>query len=126
MKRRINYLRQTPVLKQKMRLNLEQWVIVGMATTFLVVAGIILITIFNASQAKAGVNSTNDDFANDAGNQTSQNRIDNSLGGALGISYNPVRWLGIKGQYQYQQRLSTIDSFEFYANTLMVSIDGVF
>jgi len=69
---------------------------------------------------------SNNNFTNDAGNQTSQNRIDNRLGGSLGVTYKAVRWLGITGRYQYQQRSSTIDSFEFYANTLMVSIQGVF
>ena len=69
---------------------------------------------------------SNNDFDNDQGNQSSQNREDNILGAGIGVTYQAVRWLGIRGQYQYQQRNSTINTFENYANTLMVSIQGVF
>jgi len=69
---------------------------------------------------------SNDDFANDQGSQTSQNRTDNRLRGGIGFTYRAVRWLGVTAQYQYQQRSSTINNFEFYANTLMVSIQGIF
>jgi len=69
---------------------------------------------------------SNNNFANTAGTQTSQTRIDNRLGGGIGVTYRAVRWLGITGRYQYQQRSSTFNNFEFYANTLMVSIQGKF
>ncbi len=69
---------------------------------------------------------SNDAFADDSGTQTSQNRTDNRLEGRIGVTYRAVRWFGISCQYQYQQRSSTIDRFEFYANTLMVSIQGIF
>jgi polysaccharide biosynthesis protein VpsM len=69
---------------------------------------------------------SNNAFTNDQGVQTSQNRTDNFLGSGIGLTYRAVKWLGVKASYQYQQRNSTIDTFEFYANTLMVSIQGVF
>ncbi len=69
---------------------------------------------------------SNDEFVNDQGSQTSQNRTDNRLRGSIGLTYRAVRWLGVTTQYQYQQRSSTINTFDFYANTLMVSIQGVF
>jgi len=69
---------------------------------------------------------SNDAFKSDEGTQTSRSRTDNRLQGSIGITYRAVRWLGITGEYQYQQRHSTLDQFEFYANTFMISLQGVF
>lgn len=69
---------------------------------------------------------SNNDFTNDEDNQDSDNRIDNTFNSRIGFTYRAVKWLGITGQYQYQQQFSTVDRFEYYANTIMVSIQGVF
>ena len=65
-------------------------------------------------------------YNNDQGTSTLPNRTDNRMGGGLGVSYQAVQWLGLRAQYQYDQRNSTIDHFEYFANTLMVSIQGAF
>ncbi len=69
---------------------------------------------------------TNNEFTNDQGSQSSQNRTDDLLRGSMRVTYKAVRWLGISAQYQYEQRTSTTSQFEFYANTLMVSFQGFF
>lgn len=74
----------------------------------------------------ANLQYANNDFKNDQSTQTSQNRTDDTLRGNIGATYKAVRWLGLRVQYQYDQRDSTTSRFEFYANTLMVSIQGVF
>lgn len=87
----------------------------------------------NASQ-RIGVRTTlngnfgfsHNDFSNDAGETSTANRVDMQGRGGLGVSYQAVRWLGIRFNYLYTQRYSTIGNFENYANTLMVSIQGVF
>lgn len=68
----------------------------------------------------------NDNFENDQGNQTSQQREDDRFGGSLGITYQAIRWIGITARYEYEQRDSTLSRFEYYANSLMVSIQCVF
>ncbi|MDT7041584.1 outer membrane beta-barrel protein [Candidatus Nitronereus thalassa] len=65
-------------------------------------------------------------FENDQGNLGATTRKDNNFGGGFGVTYQAVRWLGVTAQYRYDQRSSTIAAFESYANTLMVSIQGIF
>ena len=69
---------------------------------------------------------SHNDFSDDQGGTSSGNRVDYRIRGGIGATYQAVKWLGIKFNYQYAQRISTINTFENYANTLMVSIQGVF
>lgn len=69
---------------------------------------------------------SHNDFENDAGNQALEKRIDQQLRGGFGVTYQAIKWVGVSGRYQYAQRFSSFERNEFYANTLMVSIQGVF
>ena len=45
-----------------------------------------------------------------------------TLGG--GLEYRTIKWLGLRMDYFFQQRSSTVEQFGFFANTIMLSIQG--
>ncbi len=64
------------------------------------------------------------EFSEPAGGETTtRDDLAHSLG--LGLEYRALKWLGLRLEYRFQQRSSNIDRFEFYANTLMLSVQGM-
>ena len=67
-----------------------------------------------------------DEFEEDDDRSSSSgDRRDFRVLGGIGIDYRAVRWLGIRFNYNYEQRNSNFDRFDFYANTIMISIQGL-
>ena len=52
-------------------------------------------------------------------------RTDNNYQARVGVEYRTVQWLGFRLQYIFQSRDSTENSFNYYANGLMFSIQGL-
>jgi uncharacterized protein (PEP-CTERM system associated) len=53
-------------------------------------------------------------------------RTDTLKNVALGLNYRAVKWLGVGLQYIFEDRSSTLDRFQYDANTVMVSAQIVF
>lgn len=54
-----------------------------------------------------------------------RSRIDKVFGSSVGLNYQAVKWLGFQLRYSYGQRFSSQPESEFYANNIMLSIQGV-
>lgn len=52
-------------------------------------------------------------------------RFDNLYQARIGVEYRTARWLGFQFQYFFQGRKSTSSDFGYYANGVMLSIQGV-
>ena len=63
---------------------------------------------------------SDNDFTDDP-----QNRRDLRLGSVLGLEYRTLHWLSMRIDYRYQKRHSNFSRFDYYANTFMVSIQGI-
>lgn len=53
------------------------------------------------------------------------NRTDHLYQTRIGLSYRTVKWLGFQLQYLFQGRQSTANNFEYYANGIMFSVQGI-
>lgn len=52
-------------------------------------------------------------------------RIDNRFSLRMGPEYRAVKWLGFRLDYMFEKRGSNQNDFDYYANTFMLSIQGV-
>lgn len=52
-------------------------------------------------------------------------RTDHLYSMRIGLDYRTVKWLGFQLQYVFEGRQSTDNNFEYYANGLMVSVQGI-
>ena len=67
-----------------------------------------------------------DKFTSGTGATTGLNRTDLIKNVALGVKYLAVKWLGLGAQYIYEDRSSDQNTFEYQANTVMVSAQVVY
>ncbi|MEP6890713.1 MAG: outer membrane beta-barrel protein [Nitrospirota bacterium] len=56
----------------------------------------------------------------------SSNRVDLIKSAAFGVQYRAVKWLGAGLQYVFEDRDSNQDRFNYYANTVMLSLQATF
>ena len=56
----------------------------------------------------------------------SAGRTDNRFLGNVGVRYRTVEWLGFSANYYLEKRSSSESSFEYYANTIAISVQGLF
>ena len=68
----------------------------------------------------------NDDFASAGGTAANQNRVDLIKSAAIGVRYRAVKWLGAGLQYVFEDRDSNQARFNYYANTVMLSLEATF
>jgi hypothetical protein len=82
-------------------------------------------TLGNRTTLSGNFNYVNEDFSEPVlvGGR-SEDRTDNVLFGRLELLYKTRQWLGVGVTYFFRQRHSTINNFEFTANTMMLSIQG--
>lgn len=66
-----------------------------------------------------------DKFKDDEDTDQTGNRKDTRILGIMGLEYRAIKWLGLRLDYRYEQRNSNEKRFEFFANTVMVSIQGM-
>lgn len=52
-------------------------------------------------------------------------RSDNRFRWRMGVGYRTVKWLGFRLNYQFEKRNSNEDNFDYYSNTVMVSIEAI-
>jgi len=64
-------------------------------------------------------------YNNQSSNLTLTGRQDNLIRGNLGFDYRTIQWLGLRVEYIFQKRFSNVNQFDFYANSFMVSLQGV-
>ena len=68
-----------------------------------------------------------DDFSSPAGTTgVTPDRSDTLKNIAIGLNYRAVKWIGIGLQYIFEHRDSTIERFNYQANTFMVSAQTLF
>lgn len=65
---------------------------------------------------RASLSYVNDDFNND--------RQDNRFLWRMGPEYRTVKWLGFRLDYIFEKRGSTDSNFNYYSNTIMLTIQG--
>ena len=54
----------------------------------------------------------------------SEDRDDQRVSFGMGLEYRTIKWFGFRADYFFQNRSSTIDQFRFFANTIMLSVQG--
>ncbi|WP_447987238.1 surface lipoprotein assembly modifier [Nitrospira sp. Nam74] len=57
---------------------------------------------------------------------TGSSRSDTLKNIAVGVNYRAVKWLGISFQYVFEDRTSNVQQFNYFANTVMVSLQTLF
>lgn len=65
---------------------------------------------------------SNNEFTPDLG---SQGREDDLFQQTIGMNYMAIRWLAFKVGYFYSQRSSNLPLQDFYANSIMISVQGI-
>lgn len=65
-----------------------------------------------------------DDFQSSS--DSNSNRVDLIKSVSAGIRYRALKWVGAGLQYVYENRSSTSQQFEYYANTVMLSLQASF
>jgi uncharacterized protein (PEP-CTERM system associated) len=66
-----------------------------------------------------------DDFQSPDGTPTS-NRVDLIKSVACGVRYRALKWVGAGFQYVFEDRNSTVQQFNYYASTFMLSLQAAF
>ncbi|MEO8326062.1 MAG: outer membrane beta-barrel protein [Nitrospirota bacterium] len=64
-------------------------------------------------------------FSSYANDKFNTNRVDNRYVFRIGPEYRTVKWLGFRLEYIFSKRSSNISDFDFYSNTVMLSIQGI-
>jgi hypothetical protein len=67
----------------------------------------------------------NDDFQG-TNAATANNRVDLIKSVSAGVTYRALKWVGAGFQYVFEDRNSTEQQFNYYANTFMVSLQATF
>jgi len=65
------------------------------------------------------------EFSNNNSSASSSARTDMRYGAGVTLKYRAVRWLGFGIGYSFEQRNSTLDRFEFFSNTITLTILGI-
>jgi len=65
-----------------------------------------------------------DEFEEDEDSAAS-NRRDLRVLGAIGFDYQAIKWLGLRVDYRFERRSSNANQFDYFANTIMLSIQGL-
>ena len=82
-------------------------------------------TLVNRTTLSGNFNYVNENFSEPVlVGGVSEKRTDNVLFGRVELLYRTREWLGIGVTYFFRQRHSTINTFEFTTNTMMLSIQG--
>lgn len=68
----------------------------------------------------------NDSFENPAPTPDNPNRVDLIKNVAVGVRYRTVKWAGVALQYIFEDRSSNVDRFNYYANSVMLSLQATF
>lgn len=68
----------------------------------------------------------NDSFENPAPTPDNPNRVDLIKNVAVGVRYRTVKWAGLALQYIFEDRSSNVDRFNYYANSVMLSLQATF
>jgi putative beta-barrel porin BBP2 len=68
----------------------------------------------------------NDDFESPGGTTASPNRVDLIKSAAFGVRYRTLKWVGAGLQYVFEDRASNQGRFNYYANTVMLSLQATF
>ncbi|WP_447971918.1 outer membrane beta-barrel protein [Nitrospira sp. M1] len=74
---------------------------------------------------RSGMLFVDNTFDNQATALGSSDRQDKQITGRLGLDYRTVKWLGLRFEYIFRKRSSNIRQFDYYANTFMLSLQGV-
>jgi hypothetical protein len=67
-----------------------------------------------------------DDFETPGATAANPNRVDTIKSAAFGIRYRAVKWVGAGLQYIFEDRNSNVDRFNYYANSVMLSLQATF
>jgi hypothetical protein len=68
----------------------------------------------------------NDDFESPGGTAASPNRVDLIKSTAFGVRYRAQKWVGAGLQYVFEDRASNQGRFNYYANSVMLSLQATF
>lgn len=73
---------------------------------------------------RGGMRFVNNKFNDQSNSGLRSDRRDNQITSRLGLDYRTVKWLGFRLEYIFQRRFSNVNQFDFYANSIMVSLQG--
>lgn len=108
--------------------TIQQTVVFG--TLFFTATGINLSAVHSLTDRidlTANVGYENDEFSTPAGAvAVTPPRTDNLKNVAVGLNYRAIKWIGMSVQYIFEDRSSTVEQFNYQANTGMVSIQAFF
>lgn len=124
------YLYWTPIPRLQITLqpyrSIQPTVVFG--TTFFTGTGVNLSAVRNITDRldlRANIGFEQDKFSTPAGGvSVTPPRTDTLTNFVIGVNYRTVELFGVGLQYVYERRTSTVDLFEYQANTLMISLTG--
>jgi Uncharacterized protein conserved in bacteria len=108
--------------------TIQQTVVFG--TSFFTATGVNLSAVHSLSERvdlTANLGYENDDFSTPAGAVAiTPPRTDNLKNVAIGLNYRAVKWIGTSLQYIFEDRSSSVEQFNYQANTAMISVQAFF
>lgn len=108
--------------------TIQQTVVAG--TVFFTATGINVSTTYPIRarlDLTANLGFEQDEFSSASGTTTATiARTDTLKNAAVGLNYRAVRWLGVGLQYAFEDRRSNARDFTYQANTIMLSLQGMF
>lgn len=99
-----------------------------LGTTFFTATGINLSAmrhITDRLDLRANMGFEQDKFSTPVGGESvTPPRTDNLTSFVVGVNYRTVEWFGAGVQYIFERRTSTVEQFEYQANTIMISLQA--
>ncbi len=83
-------------------------------------------TLTDSTALTLNVGVERDQFENPAPTPDNPNRLDLIKNVAFGVRYRTVKWAGVALQYIFEDRSSNVDRFNYYANSVMLSLQATF
>lgn len=83
-------------------------------------------TLTDSTAATLNLGIENDSFQVSAPTPDNQSRVDLIKSMAVGVRYRTMKWAGLALQYIFEDRSSNVDRFNYYANSLMLSLQTTF
>lgn len=83
-------------------------------------------TLTDSTALTLNIGVENDSFENPAPTPDNPNRVDLIKNVAIGVRYRTVKWAGVALQYIFEDRSSNVDRFNYYANSVMLSLQATF
>ena len=83
-------------------------------------------TLTDSTALTLNVGVENDRFENPAPTFDNPNRVDLIKNVAVGVRYRTVKWAGVALQYIFEDRSSNVERFNYYANSVMLSLQTTF